>query len=91
MRILILSQYFWPENFKINNISEHLSKKHNVEVLTSVPNYPYGHVFKNFQNKPNNFNYYKKIKIYRVPQITRGKGSVQDYFLITYLFSLLLF
>jgi len=80
MRILILSQYFWPENFKINNISEYLSKRHNVEVLTSVPNYPYGHVFKNFQNKPNNFNYYKKIKIYRVPQITRGKGSVTRLF-----------
>jgi len=76
MKILILSQYFWPENFKINNISEHLSKNHYVEVLTSIPNYPYGNVFKNFRKKPNNFNFYKKIKIYRVPQITRGKGSV---------------
>lgn len=75
MRILILSQYFWPENFKINKISEHLSKKHDVEVLTSIPNYPYGHIFKNFRKQPKKFNYYGKIRVYRVPQITRGKGS----------------
>lgn len=75
MRILIFSQYFWPENFKINKISEYLSKKHDVEILTSIPNYPYGYIFKNFRKNPIKFNYYKKMRIYRVPQITRGKGS----------------
>jgi len=80
MRILILSQYFWPENFKINNLSEHLSKKHDVEILTSIPNYPYGYVFQNFRKDPKKFNFYKKMKIYRVPQITRGKGSKKRLF-----------
>ena len=41
MKILILSQYFWPENFKINELALEL-KKHYVEVLTGVPNYPSG-------------------------------------------------
>ena len=51
MNILIVSQYFWPENFKINNLCEHLSKKHNVTVLTSYPNYPKGEIFPEFKKK----------------------------------------
>ena len=76
MKILILSQYFWPENFKINNLSEYLSRRHNVEILTSIPNYPHGYIFKNFVKNPKKFDFYKKMKIYRAPQITRGKGSI---------------
>jgi colanic acid biosynthesis glycosyl transferase WcaI len=76
MKILILSQYFWPENFKINNLSEYLSRRHDVEILTSIPNYPHGYILKNFAKNPNKFDFYKKMKIYRAPQITRGKGSI---------------
>ena len=41
MNILIISQYFWPENFKINDIAERLNKENfNLTVLTSYPSYP---------------------------------------------------
>ena len=46
MNILIISQYFWPENFRINEIVNSLiNKKHTVEILTGYPNYPNGKIF----------------------------------------------
>ena len=49
--ILIFSQYFLPENFRINDIAKYLSKKDDVYVLTSVPSYPNKKYFTNFNAK----------------------------------------
>ena len=50
MKILIVSQYFWPEQFRINDIAEYLSKKgYEVDVLTGIPNYPQGEINKDFK------------------------------------------
>ena len=39
MKILIVSQYFWPENFKINDVAKGLVEKgYDVSVLTGLPN-----------------------------------------------------
>jgi hypothetical protein len=41
LRILVVSQYFWPENFRINEIVKFLKEKnYEVDVLTGYPNYP---------------------------------------------------
>ena len=40
MNILIFSQRFWPENFRINSIAEKLSVKNKIFVVTEKPNYP---------------------------------------------------
>lgn len=46
MRILIVSQYFWPENFRINDLARALKDRgHDVTVLTGMPNYPVGKVY----------------------------------------------
>ena len=51
MRILIVSQYFWPEQFRINDIAEDLvNKGHKVDVLTGVPNYPQGKIFEDYKS-----------------------------------------
>ena len=44
MRILIISQYFWPENFRINELSEELNNLENcnITVLTGLPTYGTG-------------------------------------------------
>ena len=56
MRILIISQYFWPENFRINEIvSSCINKKHTVEILTGYPNYPNGKIFEEFKSKRDKF------------------------------------
>jgi glycosyltransferase involved in cell wall biosynthesis len=75
MRILIVSQYFWPEYFRINDLALELSKTHAVEVLTGEPNYPNGDIFPNFKTNKKNFDYLEKIKIYRVPIFPRRSGS----------------
>jgi glycosyltransferase involved in cell wall biosynthesis len=76
MRILIVSQYFYPENFKINDIAFYLkTKEFDVTVLTSKPNYPEGKFFKgyNFFNK--NTEIINGVKIIRVPTIPRLNGG----------------
>ena len=75
MRILIVSQYFWPEYFRINDLALELSKTHTVEVLTGEPNYPSGHIFSDFKKNKKNFDYLEQIKIYRVPIFPRRSGS----------------
>ena len=54
MRILVISQYFYPENFRINDLCIGLKELgHSVSVLTAKPNYPKGHFNEgyNFFNK----------------------------------------
>ena len=76
MHILIISQYFWPENFRINELSLSLTKKgHQVTVLTGQPNYPGGSFFKGYGFFKKNREDYSGIKIIRVPLIPRGNGD----------------
>ena len=49
MRGLIISQYFWPENFKINELAVELNKKFEIDVLTSYPNYPHENYLRNLK------------------------------------------
>ena len=45
-RILIVTNYFFPEEFKINDLAFDLvSKGYKVEVVTGIPNYPKGNFF----------------------------------------------
>ena len=82
MKILIVSQYFWPENFRINEIAEFFCKEGNeVEVLTGVPNYPGGEIYEEFKLNPEKYNNYKNAKIYRLNNRPRHKGKKIDLFL----------
>ena len=43
MKILLVSQYFWPETFRVNDLAQELVLRGNeVTVLTGKPNYPQG-------------------------------------------------
>ena len=78
MRILVISQYYWPENFRINDLTEGFVKRgHQVTVLTGVPNYPSGSVFPEYLDKPNNYSNYKSVDVVRVPIIVRGQSGLQ--------------
>lgn len=76
MRILVISQYFSPEEFRINDVVKGLlSRGHKVTILTGMPNYPSGRLNKGyswFGPYSENFN---GGKIIRAPLITRGKGQ----------------
>jgi len=76
MKILIISQYFWPESFKINTIAEYLHQSgHSVDVLTGIPNYPEGKYYKGYGVFKRRNEEYKGIKIKRVLLLPRGKGK----------------
>ena len=75
-KVLIVSQYFWPEEFRINDLALDLVKRgFDVSVLTANPNYPKGSFVKGY-----GFRFSKEkycgITIYRVPIIPRGKNGV---------------
>ena len=77
MEILIVSQYFWPENFRINELSEELIKiGHKVTILTGYPNYPNGEIYKSFLENRNKFSNYKGAKIVRVPIFPRKNNNL---------------
>jgi glycosyltransferase involved in cell wall biosynthesis len=76
VRILIISQYFWPENFRINDLTQELVKRgHGVTVLTGIPNYPSGKVFAAFKTDRQAFGHYAGAKVFRVPMLARGNGG----------------
>ena len=51
-KILIVSQHYYPENFRITDIAEELVKKgHMVTVLTGYPNYPQGYVLDDYKGR----------------------------------------
>ena len=54
MKILIVSQYFYPEQFRINDVCSALVKRgHDVTVLTGLPNYPSGEIYQGYEDKGN--------------------------------------
>lgn len=78
MKILIVSQYFWPENFRINDLAQELVQRgHSVTVLTGVPNYPAGRVFEAYRQNPGVFGRYSGASVQRVPMLARGQGAVR--------------
>lgn len=76
MNILIVSQYFWPEEFAVNTLAQSLHKKgHIVEVLTGNPNYPEGRVYSGRKAWFCGQERWQDIMIHRVPLIPRGMQS----------------
>ncbi|KPM48555.1 glycosyltransferase family 4 protein [Jiulongibacter sediminis] len=76
MKILVVTQYFWPESFRINDICIGLREKgHDISVLTGMPNYPYGKFFDGYSFLYPLKEEWNFIKVYRAPLFSRGKGS----------------
>mgnify|MGYP001050437240 CR=1 FL=1 len=76
MKTLIVTQYFWPESFRINDLAVGLKGKgHQVTVLTGIPNYPDGHFFQGYGFFKNVRQDYHGVKVMRLPLVPRGKGG----------------
>ena len=85
MKILVVSQYFWPESFRINDVVKTLTDKgHTIDVLTGKPNYPDGEIFSGYSLWGTAKEEWNNSRIYRIPLISRGKKSalrlVANYF-----------
>lgn len=78
MRILIVSQYFWPESFIINDVARTLALEgHEVTVATGKPNYPDGRIAPGYSRKGTVRELYAgSIEVLRVPLRPRGNAGV---------------
>ena len=89
MKILFFTQYFWPENFRINDVVKFFSHKdHDVNILTCNPSYPSKKKYKSFYQQQKLFNSYENADIMRVPTIARRSNNIfiiLNY--ITFIFS----
>lgn len=78
MRLLVITQYFWPENFRVNDlVAELVSRGHEVTVLTGLPNYPEGKVFQQYRDDPGSYSRYEGACVVRVPLTSRGQGGLR--------------
>ena len=76
MKILIITPYFHPENFRINDLAvEYNNKGHKVSVLTPIPNYPDGKFYSGYSVLKRRQECWNGIDIYRSLLIPRGSGS----------------
>jgi len=77
MKILIVTEYFYPEEFKINEIALVWQKMgYQVDVLTQNPTYPIGKIYDGHKNKWFSKDIYEGINIYRVKAVTGYRESV---------------
>lgn len=83
MKILVVSQYFWPESFIINDIVRILDEQgHEVVVATGKPNYPDGKIFDGYCAKGTmRERFLGKVEVLRVPLWPRGQGGAKNLIL----------
>ena len=79
MRVLIVSQYFWPEGFRINEVVRTLVERGvQVDVLTGKPNYPEGAIFEGYRAWGAQVESWAGAAIFRVPIFPRGaRGALR--------------
>ena len=75
--ILVISQYFYPEPFRINDMCvEWVKRGYKVTVLTGIPNYPQGEYYEGYSLTKKRTEEWNGIRIVRIPLMARGKGSI---------------
>lgn len=83
MNIALVSQYFWPESFIINDLVKELTEQgHSVFVLTGKPNYPSGSIFSGYtQHSCMTEEYIPGVEVFRAPLRPRGMKGAKSLFL----------
>lgn len=84
MHILVVSQFFYPESFRYNEIAAELaSRGYKITVVTGIPNYPMGKFFPGYSWTKKRRENWKGIDIIRIPLVARGKsnlGMILNYY-----------
>lgn len=76
MRILLVTQYFYPEVFKSNDLAFELARRgHHVDALVGIPNYPEGKYFKGYGLFKKRHEVINGVNVYRCFQVPRGRGG----------------
>ncbi len=75
MKILLISQNYYPEQFRITDTAEELVfRGHEVTVLTGLPNYPIGKIFKGYKGKEHRNEVINGVRVIRCSTVGRRKG-----------------
>lgn len=75
--ILVISQYFYPEQFRINDIcTEWVKRGYRVTVVTGIPNYPQGEFYEGYDYEHHRAECWNGIEIIRLPIRPRKKGTI---------------
>ncbi|TDQ37595.1 glycosyltransferase family 4 protein [Thiopseudomonas denitrificans] len=79
MKILLVTQYFWPETFIINDLVKTLvAQGHEVQVFTGKPNYPEGKIFTGYTSHGCYQELYANhVPVFRAPLRPRGRGPIK--------------
>ena len=74
--ILLISQYFYPEEFRVNDLaSEWVKRGYKVTVLTGIPNYPMGKFYEGYDRKHRTRETWNGVNIIRIPLTARGNSA----------------
>ncbi len=77
MKILIVSQYYYPEQFQINEVAPELVRRgHSVTVLTGLPNYPKGEIYEGYRNGEKREEVLDGVRTSRVSERPRKRGAL---------------
>lgn len=76
-KILFISQYFYPETFRGNDIAFHWAEKgHDVHVVTGIPNYPAGKFHDGYGLLKRRTEVVKGVRVTRLPIFPRGNNKI---------------
>lgn len=76
MRLLLVTQYFWPEGFRINDLMRACAARGaQVDILTGKPNYPGGAVFDGYRAAGMQHEVWEGCQVFRVPLLPRGRAG----------------
>lgn len=74
--ILLISQYFYPETFRVNDMAvEWVKRGYKVTVLTGIPNYPMGKFYDGYDKTHRTHEIWNGVNIIRIPLVARGNSS----------------
>ena len=77
MKILVVTQYFYPETFRVNSLCTELVKRgHDVTVLTGFPQYPQGEIYDGYGFNKEYEHEWNGAKIERLKVLPRGKTPI---------------
>lgn len=77
MKILVVCQHYWPEPYYLSDVCEELVRRgHRVHVVTGVPNYPMGYIYKDYKHGKNREQVRNGVRITRTFTIGRRNSAV---------------
>lgn len=78
MHLLVVSQCYYPEPFRINDIcKEWVKRGYEVTVVTGIPNYPEGRFYPGYGWFKKTSEIKDGVKIYHVPIVSRGNSLIR--------------